>query len=309
MPEPRLMTLEVCRRYYLDGWTKKAVADHLGLSRFQVARMLDRARAHGWVRIEIDAPADLDVELGDRVRSLLGLRHVIVVRSDDGAAVGRTELASATAQLLEGVLTSDDVLGLAWSRTIAAAVDRIERVSRVPVVQLTGALPRPEESSSVELVRRFAATSGGPAYVYYAPTILHDQRTAESMRAQPEVAGAMDRLPDVTVAAVAIGSWGPGASTLYDALTPADRAEVDSFDVVGEVSNILIGPDGALPRPPISQRMLCPTGEQLAAVPHVVAVVPQAHCAPAIRSAVASGVVDSLVMGQATAEDLLAASG
>ena len=303
--EHQLLTLEVCRRFHLDGWTKSAVADHFGLSRFQVARMLERARDQGWVRIEVDAPAWVDAELGDRVRDRLGLRHAVVVRAESPGAMTRAEMAWAIARLVEGVLTTDDVLGLAWSRTIAAAVERMQIVPRIPVVQLTGALPRPDEGSSVELVRRFASTSGGPAYVFYAPMILNDTWAAESMRGQPEVAGAMDQLKAVTVALIAVGGWAPGASTLYDGMTPADRAEVVGCGVLGEISGVFIGPDGALPRPPISDRLLCPSAAALAAVPHVIAAVPGEHRAAVVSSAVASGVVGSVVISQSTAEDLL----
>ena len=303
--ELELLTLEVCRRFHLDGWTKSAVADHFGLSRFQVARMLERARDRGWVRIEIDTPAWVDAELGDRVRDRLGLRHAVVVRAESPGAMTRAEMASATARLLESVLTPDDILGLAWSRTIAAAVEHMQVVPRVPVVQLTGALPRPDEGSSVELVRRFASTSGGPAYIFYAPTILSDETAAKSMREQPEVAGALDRLSTVTVALVAAGGWAAGASTLYDGLPPTERAEVAGFDVLGEISGIFIGPDGALPRPPISRRLLCPSAGELIAVPHVIAAVPGEHNAAVVRSAVASGVANSVVISQSTADDLL----
>jgi DNA-binding transcriptional regulator LsrR (DeoR family) len=295
----------VCRRYHLDGWTKKAVADHYGLSRFQVARMLQRARDNGWVRIQVDAPTWIDAELGDRVRDILGLRHAVVVRSES-TAVSRSELGAATARLLESVLDGDDVVGLAWSRTVAEAVDRLEHVPRVPVVQLTGALPRPDEVGSVELVRRFAAAGGGPAYVFYAPMILSDDRAVETMRRQTEVADAIDRLGEVTVAVVAIGGWAPRASTLYDAMSPADRAVTADHDVIGEVSGIFLGLDGSLPQPPVAGRLLSPSATELAAVPHVIAVVPGEHRGAVVRSAVAAGLADSVVISRTTAEDLVA---
>ncbi|MCW2819615.1 MAG: hypothetical protein JWR42_2402, partial [Marmoricola sp.] len=189
-----------------------------------------------------------------------------------------------------------------------AAVERMRHLPRVPAVQLTGALPRPDEGSSVELVRRFAAASGGPAYVFHAPMVLGDERAAAAVRQQPEVAGARGRLGSVTVAVVAVGRWAPGASTLHDALAVTDRAEVEGHGVLGEVSGIFVGPDGALPQPPVSQRLLRPSAAELAAVPHVVAAVPGEHCADVLRSAVASGVVDSVVISQTTARDLLGAS-
>ena len=51
-----MLTATVARRYYLDGASKSDIAAELGLSRFKVARLLDRARATGLVRIELDSP-------------------------------------------------------------------------------------------------------------------------------------------------------------------------------------------------------------------------------------------------------------
>ena len=303
--ENLLLTLEVSRRHHLDGWSNVRIAERFGLSRFQVARMLARARENGWVRIEIDAPPEIDAELGDRVRAALGLRHVVVVRADRYGATTRGEVAGATAQLLQAVLTPDDVVGLAWSRTVSAAVDRLGEVPRVPVVQLTGALSRADDAgSSVELVRRFAATSGGPAYLYYAPMILADEEAARSLRAQPEVARTIDLLPQVSVAVVAVGAWAEGSSTVYDALPPADRAAAARRGVVAEISGILVDAEGT-PRPEVGRRILCPRAAELRAVAHVLAAMPGEHRAGSVRAAAASGLVDSLLITQTTAEDLL----
>ena len=53
------------------------------------------------------------------------------------------------------------------------------------VVQLTGALSRPDvDDSSIELVREVARTGGGPAYFFYAPLCVADAATAAA-RAPP----------------------------------------------------------------------------------------------------------------------------
>src|ERR687894_332315 len=52
-PARLVLTASVARRYYLDGKSKVEIADELGMSRFQVARLLEAARASGLVRIEI----------------------------------------------------------------------------------------------------------------------------------------------------------------------------------------------------------------------------------------------------------------
>ena len=77
-------TVLACRRYYLDGASKSEIATELGVSRFKVARMLDKARRDGIVRIDIDPLPDLDLDLGDELARRHGIRGAIVVRATPG---------------------------------------------------------------------------------------------------------------------------------------------------------------------------------------------------------------------------------
>jgi DNA-binding transcriptional regulator LsrR (DeoR family) len=58
-PAELIQMTRIARRYYLGGPSKKAIADELGLSRFQVARSLRKARDSGLVRISIYGPGDI----------------------------------------------------------------------------------------------------------------------------------------------------------------------------------------------------------------------------------------------------------
>src|ERR671927_346283 len=66
-PAHLVLTAAVARRYYVEDASKVEIAEEYGLSRFQVARLLDRARASGLVTITISAPGALDVDLSDRL--------------------------------------------------------------------------------------------------------------------------------------------------------------------------------------------------------------------------------------------------
>ena len=50
----------IARRYYLEGRSKRDIAEEFGLSRFQIARSLRKARDTGLVRITIDFPGDIN---------------------------------------------------------------------------------------------------------------------------------------------------------------------------------------------------------------------------------------------------------
>src|SRR5262249_42669794 len=143
--------------------------------------------ATGLVRIELDYRGELNLDLSARLASKYGLRHSIVIDSaQDDQDVLRANLGRAAAELLSEIVTDEDVLGLAWARSLMAMRSSLVRLAPCPVVQLTGALSRPDvEESSIELVRDVARTSAGPAYFFYAPMIVPDAATAQVLRTQP----------------------------------------------------------------------------------------------------------------------------
>jgi DNA-binding transcriptional regulator LsrR (DeoR family) len=159
-PAELVLAASIARRYYIDGLSKIELAEEFGVSRFKVARLVEMARNYGLVRIEIAHPGTVNVELSRRLQDTFDLEHCIVVdtQEDDPDAL-RKQLGLAAAELLTEVVTPDDVLGLAWSRTVSSMVTQLRRLPTVPVVQLTGALSRwigsssSMDDSSIDVVR------------------------------------------------------------------------------------------------------------------------------------------------------------
>lgn len=302
-----MLTATVARRFYLDNRTKVEIADELGLSRFKVARMLEQARESGMVRIEVGHPGVVDVELSVRLQDVLGLQHCVVVEvPEEEETALRRQLGCAAAELLEELLTPAEVLGLTWARSVTDVVAELRRLPPLPVVQLTGALTRSDvEENSVELVRRVAAVTRGPAYYFYAPMIVADATTAQALRHQPEVASCVARFGAVTVAVVGIGAWAAGRSTIHDALTDAECQQLEAAGVCAEVAGIVLDESGTLLDSPLAERLIGVTGVQLQQVPLVVGVPYGRDKARAVRAAVRSGIVDALVTHASLARALL----
>ena len=247
-PAQLVLTAAVARRYYLEDASKVQIAEEYGLSRFQVARLLDRARATGLVKIAISAPGAVDVDLSSRLQRAYGLQHAVVVDTPENEATAlRRDLGEAAAALLTEIVTANDVLGLAWSRSVSAMATALTHLLPVPVVQLTGALARSDvEDSSVELVRRVGRTFGGPAYFFYAPTIVPDAATARALRRIPEVDRTMRQFSSVTKAVVGVGLWAPTESTVYDATEEDVRT---LFERHGQVNSVKLVNDKDTGRP------------------------------------------------------------
>ena len=315
-PAELVLAASIARRHYVDGRTKIEIADEFRLSRFKVARLLEAARAQGLVRIEIGHAGTIDVDTSGRLAERFGLRHAIVVDTPDDDLISlRRNLGTAAADLLSEIVTPIDVVGLAWARSVQAMVAELKRLPPLPVVQLTGALTSMHDTSSsilgdssVDIVRSVARTSGGPAYLFFAPFLVPDPATARALRKHPDVARAFNMISSVTVAVAGIGRWAPGQSTLYDAASEREQERLRREGVCAEVAGVFLTADGRVLQTALNDRMIGINGAQLRKVDQLIAIPYEVAKAPAVRAALLSGLVHTLVTHVSLAEALLADS-
>jgi DNA-binding transcriptional regulator LsrR (DeoR family) len=307
-PAQTVLAAKIARRYYIDGVSKSDIAAELGLSRFKVARALDRARSSGLVRIEFHYDGDIDLALSVELSSRLGLRRCLVVDSPEGDdAALRANLGRVAAGLLEEIVESDDVLGLSWSRTLLEMRSFLREMAPCAVVQLSGVLSRPDvDESSIDLVRDVARTAGGPAYYFYAPMLVPDAETAKSLRMQPEVARAMAKFDGLTKAIVTVGAWMPGQSTVVDAISLDEYEE--AAGAVCEIAGMQLGADGSQINTPLSERVIGIDADRLRQVPEIVVVAYGGEKVAAVIAAVRGHLMTTLITHGSLARALLAAA-
>ncbi len=155
------------------------------------------------------------------------------------------------------------------------------------------------------MVRSVARIGGGPAHVFYAPMILDDAHTAAAVRRQADIAGAFALVPSVTLAVVAIGAWAPGLSTIYDAITPAERDALAAQGVCAELAGVFIGEDGKPVPTPLDSRMIVTPGPALERIPFVLCVAWGVSKSPAVCAAIRGDMVHGLVTHASLARALL----
>lgn len=312
-PAELVQAAAMARRFYLEGKSKIQIAEEFGVSRFKVARVLETALERDLVRIEIRVPAELDAERSDALRARYGLRHAVVVESPADAttedAPDPENLGAVAADLLGELVNEGDVLGLAWGRSTIHMAASLHRLPPCTVVQLTGVYDAgTAERGSVEAVRRAAQVSGGDAHPIYAPMLLPDPATAAALRGQTGIARAFEYFDKVTVAAVSIGSWEPGISTVHDMLSDEERAHYASLGVAAEMSAHLFDSEGRRVGRDLGERCITVEADRLRRIPEVVAIAGGLRKASAIGAVLRSGLVTSLVTDTAVADYLLTES-
>ncbi len=303
-----LNTVLACRRYYLDGASKSEIASELGVSRFKVARMLERARRDGIVRIDIDPLPDLDLDLADELARHHRIRGAVVVRAAGWTGdLQLAQLGRAAAAVLDDVLEASDVLGISWGRTLHALVGQLPRLPACSVVQLVGSVPTIQlQVNSLELVRRLAERATGPVFPLHVPLLVGSAEMAEALASDSMASATLGKFDSLTRAVVGIGAWAPGASTIRAALSDADASAVDAAGGVADIASIVLDAEGRQVRAAgLPERCIAIREDQLRRVPDVIAIAGGTDKVPAIRAALRSGLVHRLVTDEAAARLLV----
>lgn len=301
---------QVARLFYEQQLTKLEIAARLGISRFRVARLIDRALADGVVRIEFRGAPGQDRTLGAAVVERFGVGRCVVAASDDPAAVARL-----AAEVVDGLLEPGDSIGIAWGTTLARVVRAmpLRDDPSIDVVQLAGSSPRlGSEADPGDLTRVLAERLGATHHRMHAPAFVDAPELRAALLRLPDVAGVVSRYADLAIAIVGIGAFGDGAggasSSLIrsGALSPADARRLARQGAVGD---LLVHPFTATGRflaPDLAARALAIGIQDLRRIPTVVAVASGAAKVAAIRGALATGVPGVLVTSAATARELVA---
>jgi deoxyribonucleoside regulator len=301
---------QVARLFFERQLTKVEIAARLRISRFRVARLLDRALAEGVVRIEFRDTPRQDRELGRDVADTFGVGRCVVAVSDAPSA-----LARLGAEVVDGLLDPGDEIGIAWGSTVARVVRAIpERDDpTIDVVQLAGSSASLEAGEDPgDLTRVLAERLGARHHRIHAPAFVESARLRAALVRQPDVHAAVSHFGGLDVALLGIGAFGadgdaPSSSLLRSGALGPDEAS--TLTELGAVGDLIVHPftaDGTFVAADLGDRAIAISVDQLRAVPTVVAVAAGDAKVRAIRGALTTGVVGALVTDAPTARALLA---
>ena len=301
---------QIARLYFERQLTKVEIAARLRISRFRVARLLDRALAEGVVRIEFrDSPVQ-ERAMAGRVAERFGIGRCVVAASDaNGSGVARL-----AAEVVDGLLEPGEAIGIAWGSTVARVVRAIpaREDASIDVVQLAGSSTRLDAATDPgDLTRVLAERLGARHHRIHAPAFVESAELRAALVRQPEVAATVERFAAIDVAVVGIGAFGTtdgGASSSLlrsGALSAADAARMTRLGAVGDLLVHPFTADGRFVAPDLAERAIAISIDELRRVPSVVAVASGPAKIDAIRGALRTGLVGVLVTDAPTAAGLL----
>jgi DNA-binding transcriptional regulator LsrR (DeoR family) len=293
-PDDLFQRAVIARRYYLEGRTRVEIAEEFGLSRFKIARMLEEAVDSGMVEIKIHDPGSIDVEVSTALQRRYSLQYAYAVAADAKNSTDRLEaVAKAMAELLQSILREGDVIGVDCGRTMTHIAPYLSALPKCDVVQLTG-LAGALTTNGADLARRISAVTGGKSWPLYAPLVVPDARTAESLSGNRQIQDTFAQHAKVSCALVSVGAWGPETSQVYPSLSAPEALTFLKAGVCAETCALLLDADGNRV-PGLDERRMGISEGALRAIPTVIAIATGSAKITATRAVLRSGMVSAIV--------------
>lgn len=305
--------LKACDQFYRRGLTHTEIAANLGVSRFQIARLLRTAIADRYVTVKILEPESWHPELERELEERYGLRAAFVVDNDgldDDEA--RLRVADAAGRYLMETLDDGDVLGVSLGSTVQALVDQLpDRIrTRVDVVQLVGgSVDVRSEVSSTVLSTQLANRFQSPPHILHAPAVVSGREVRQLLLADRNIQATFEMFRRVTVSVLGIGSLavGPTSRLLYGGIIDGKlHRRLLARGAVGDVLSYVFRVDGTVLESGLEDRLIAmPLGDHLR-VPLRIGVAAGEAKAGAIEGALRGGLVNVIVLDSGAALAILA---
>ena len=313
--DTRLM-VRIAQMYYRMNLSQEQIGERLGLSRFRVGRLLDRALREEIVRIEVVHPDARLVELEEQLVERFGLLAAVVadVPAASGAGmaaddVARDAVADAAADFL-ATRRPAGTIAVSWGRTMLALARRLPAgwTQAREIVQVNGATSRSAQPTRAnEIVERFAATSGASIRLLVAPAIVG---TPELRTALVEDAGIRETIDVARHAPTAIFGLGipaPDSPHLESGFVSSDeQARLRAIGAVGDIIGRFVDGEGRIAWPLLDERSVGLPLDDLRTKPLSMGLAAGAGRGPVALAAIRGGYVNVLATDDATAAWVLA---
>jgi len=303
------LILQAARLYYEDELSQDQVASKLNTSRSNVSRMLTSARRLGYVEIRIIAPTSRHDYIANQLMEKLEVNDIQVIAPDRNDlslnAVGRS-----AAHTLQKGLKSNQTIAISWGRGLEATVVncRKDSIHGLKVTQLMGSMSNVMTSVSAEEVGRTLARNLNADFIpFSAPVVVSNQKTRDSLMAEPSVSRVLDIARKADVALVGIGSAGSTSSEmLIDEFSLSkNERELTFKNMAGDIAARFFNAQGRILSANLDNRVIGLTLDEIRKIPKVIGVASGADKVLGVIGAARSKLIDHLIIDLSCANAIL----
>lgn len=294
--------------YYVHGLNQAEVAEHLGVSRVKVHRLIAVAHQRHWVKVFVEGSTTEGLILEQAAKQRFNLQFCSVAPADadslsPGPASGFRTLGAAAALYLHQYLERHPKasIGVGHGRTLAAAADAMPKISRpqAQFISILGSLTRRSTANPFDVIYRFAERSGGAGYFVPAPLFVDSVADVEVLLGQRVVKSVLELARTADLVLIGIGNL-RNTPAIYE----SERKALAALGIAGEILGQFLDGEGRVVDCDMARRSISIRLEELRGRT-VIGVAGGADKVDAIRATLRSGILSGLITDEPTARAVL----
>lgn len=301
---------EVCWHYYVNEMTQAEIARLLGVTRLRVNQVIQRAKALGFVRVQIESPFLPRIEMQQGLTEYLGIGRAVVSpvneeKYDYHRPVGAALAALLTERLLAASWKS---FGVSWGLTLDAAIRRLSRQSHpdLEVVSILGGTAQGSTFNSFGIASGFADVLGAHYSILTAPIYLSEGIDRDLFLSEYPLKEHCQKFESLDAVLLTCSNVSPKsflvAHGLPNEITPEALTDAGA---IGDVLGHFLDRDGNSVSSEVDDRTVGMPLERVQIVPEKIMAAAGPHKVEIIQAACRRGLVDTLVTDDLTARLLL----
>lgn len=179
----RRMRLRAAWMYFIEEKTQNEIAQHLGVSRVTVVRLLSDARERNEIQFSIATGLPECVELERQMEERFGLAEARIVPLSEPQADSTLPISAATGVYLSELVRPGMKIGVGWGRTLLESLAYIKEAPMpdMSVLSLMGGITKAKRFNPTEFAWRFAQLFHAECYLMTAPAIVDSSSTRRTL--------------------------------------------------------------------------------------------------------------------------------
>lgn len=307
------LAIKAARLYYYHGSTTEVIANKLNVSRSTISRLLDFARAEGYISIQINDPSEIPGEIGLLIKKTFNIDNVHVVSYSDISNefdwLNRT--AQFAASYLNTIFGSNMILGVAWGTTISAISNHL-----IPKININSVIVQLNGSGNTQIIGNSLASDtykslcrnyNASFFQFGVPAIFELKETKQAIWRESSIRRVLDLQKKADVLLYSIGAINaeiPSQVHSLGYLSKLDYLELERQNVAGDIATVFFRKDGSFNNIPINERT---SGPDLSLIKdkYGICVVSGLAKVNGLHAAIKGGLVKDLIIDEPAARELI----
>jgi len=284
----RRMRLRAAWMYYIEEMTQNEIAQHLGIGRVTVVRLLSDARERHEIKFSIESSVPECVSLERELEKRFGIAEAVVVPLSSPQADATESISAATGLFLSDFVQPGMKIGVGWGRTLLESLRYIHEspVADLSVVSLLGGITKVKRFNPSEFAWRFSSLFQAECYLMTAPAIVDAPETRRTLIERCGLGEVFERARTLDAVLISVGNLDASGTAYRDGfLSDEVRRSMIEQGAVGESLFHFFDAAGRLVPHPIHDCVMAVSPDTIRAVPQRIMSSGGLHKAEAMHAA------------------------